>query len=83
MDIYKAIRNLILVNLILNRIVDNKELIRSVNREIGENLSEKLKSNKESKIEREIALLNLKRLTKRVLNELEKSKWEKIVLPNL
>jgi len=82
LEIYKALRNLILIILTLSKIIDNKKLIKYLNDEIGMNLVEKLKLNKESKIEKEIALLHLKKLLKSVLRQLEKSKWEKIVLLN-
>lgn len=82
LEIYKALRNLILIILTLSKIIDNKKLIKYLNDEIGMNLVAKLKLNKESKIEKEIALLHLKKLLKSVLRQLEKSKWEKIVLLN-
>ncbi len=81
-EIYKAIRNVILINLILNKIIDNKMLIDSINNDVGSNLSKKLKSNKESIIERKIALLYLKKALKLALKKINKSKWEKIVLLN-
>lgn len=82
LEIYKAIRNLILLKLALNKIIDNKKLIETLNEEIGKGLSEKLKEGRVSAIERKIALLHLKRLLKIVLNTLERAKWEKIVLLN-
>ena len=82
LEIYRAIRNIILIRLILKRVIDNKKLVKAVNEEIGKKLAEKLKSNKETKIEREIALLHLKRLLTSSLKNLEKSKWEKIVFLN-
>jgi predicted nucleotidyltransferase len=63
-DIYKALRNVILVRLILNGIVDNKKLKESLNDEVGKSLIEKLKNNLESKEERKIALYYLKKSLK-------------------
>ncbi len=82
LEIYKAIRNLILINLVLKRTIDNKELINSINKELGENLANKLKSNKESGIDRKIAFLHLNQLLRLILKKLKESKWEKIVLLN-
>lgn len=77
-DIYKALRNVILVRLILNRIVDNRKLKESLNDEIGKNLIDKLKNNKESKAERRIALNYLKELSEITRNEIKGGLWEKI-----
>lgn len=79
-DIYRALRNVILVRMILNRIVDNRKLKESLNDEIGKNLIEKLKNNKESKAERRIALDYLKELSERTRNEIRGGLWEKIEL---
>lgn len=81
-EIYKAIRNLILISLILKKIVNNRELVNSVNKEIGENLADRLRSNKEVDIDRKIAFLHLNQLLKLILKKLKESKWEKIVLSN-
>jgi len=83
LEIYKAIRNLALINLILKKIINNKKLNNLVSEEIGENLITKLKKNKESVIERKISLLHLKRLLKSTFKKIEGVKWEKIVLSNL
>lgn len=79
-DIYKALRNIILVRLILNKIVDNRKLKESLNDEIGKNLIEKLKNNKESKIERKIALNYLKEMSELTRKEIKGGLWEKIEL---
>ncbi len=81
-EIYKAIRNLLLINLLLKRIIDNKKLNDLINDEIGKNLADKLKRNKVSKMERKISLIYLEKMIKLIMLRLEKSKWEKIVLLN-
>ena len=79
-EIYKAIRNAVLVNLLKDKIVDNYALKESLQNEIGKNLIEKLKNNKSSKIEQEIALNYLKELSKRTREKIKEAKWEKIEL---
>lgn len=79
-DIYKALRNVILIRLILNRIVDNQKLKESLNDEIGKNLIEKLKNNKESKVEKRLALNYLKELAEITRKEIKGGLWEKIEL---
>ncbi len=78
-EIYHAIRNVILVRLLLNNIVDNKKLRESLNDELGKLLIEKLKNNKESSIERRNALVYLKNLTEKTENEIKGGLWEKKV----
>jgi predicted nucleotidyltransferase len=79
-DIYKALRNTVLVWLLLNKIVDNQKLNESLNDELGRNLIERLKSNKESKLDRKIALIFLKELKEKTRKELGKVSWERINL---
>ncbi len=80
LEIYKALRNLMLVRLVLRRIIDNTTLINSIDAEIGSSLAQKLKSNRASQMEKNIALLHLNRLIQETLNKLEKAKWESVVL---
>jgi len=80
LEIYRAIRNLILINLIISKKIDNKQLIKSLYDEIGIVLANNLKSSRESAIERRIALLHLKRLLDFTLKNLQEAKWEKIKL---
>ncbi len=79
-EIYQAIRNVILVRLLLNKVVDNQRLDESLNNEIGRNLIEKLKNNKESKIERRVALNYLRELSEKTRQEIKGDLWEKIEL---
>jgi len=79
-DIYKAIRNVVLVRLLLNKIVDNQKLKEALYDELGKNLIEKLENNKESKIEKKIALNYLRELAEKTRQELRGNLWEKIEL---
>ena len=79
-EIYKALRNVILVRLLLKKIVDNTKLRESLNEEIGKNLIEKLKNNQAAKLDRKIALIYLKNLLKNTEKEVEGGLWEKIEL---
>jgi len=79
-EIYKALRNVILVRLLLNQIVDNKKLKESLNEEIGKNLLERLKNNQESNIDRKIALIYLNTLLKQTEKGIGNKLWEKLDL---
>ena len=79
-EIYKALRNVILVKLILNKIIDNKKLNELINYEIGEDLKEKLITNRESIQERKIAMRYLNRLVSGTYKLLEGDLWEKRVV---
>ena len=79
-DIYRALRNAILVKLLLNKIIDNKKLKQSLNKELGENLVNKLKNNTENKFEKKIALYYLGELLNKLRERLKGELWEKIEL---
>jgi|SRR3989344_36849 len=79
-EIYQATRNVILVRLLLSKIIDNQKLNEYMNNEIGRNLIEKLKNNKESKIERRIALNYLRELSEKTRQEIKGDLWERIEL---
>lgn len=79
-EIYKALRNVILVRLLLNKIVDNGKLKESLNEEIGKNLLERLKKNKETKLDEKIALSYLRNLLEKTEKEIGDKLWEKIEL---
>ena len=79
-EIYKALRNVFLVRLIMNKIISNQKLNDSINREIGETLINKLKGNKESKKEREIAMYYLRNLVSDTYKNLGGNLWEKRVV---
>lgn len=79
-EIYKALRNVILVRLLLNKIVDNKKLKESLNEEIGKNLLERLKNNQESNTDRKIALSYLNTLLEQTEKGIGDKLWEKVEL---
>ena len=79
-DIYRALRNVILIRLLLNKIIDNKKLKESLNDEVGKNLIEKLRSNQATKTEKSISLKFLKELSEKTRQELKGDLWEKIEL---
>ena len=79
-DIYKALRNVILVSLLLNKIIDNEKLKESLNKEIGENLIQKLRNNEQSKIEEKLALVYLRELSKKLRERWGGELWGKIEL---
>lgn len=79
-EIYRALRNTILVRLLLNKIVDNRKLKDSLYDELGKNLIERLKKNQESKLDRKIALNYLEKLIKKTREEIKGGLWEKIEL---
>lgn len=76
--IYKALRNVVLVRLLLNKIVDNKKLRDSLNDELGKNLIERLKANKASKREKNYALKFLNELSESTRNKLKGDLWGRI-----
>ena len=79
-EIYKAIRNLVLVNLILDKVISNKVLNESLDAEVGKNLVERLKKGIDPSVDRKIGMLRLKELLKLTLRRIKEEKWEKIVL---
>jgi len=81
-EIYSALRNTILVRLLLNGIIDNTKLKESLYDELGKNLIERLKNNKASKEEKRYTLNYLNKLLKRTEKELAGEAWEKIQLLN-
>ncbi len=81
-EIYSALRNTVLVKLLLNKIIDNQKLKESLNEELGKNLILKLKNNQASLEERKYALNFLKELLKKTEEEVSSKKWEKIKLSN-
>lgn len=81
-EIYKALRNLFLARLLMNKIIDNNALNKKLIFELGENIIKKLKSNKETRIEKLFALSYLQEMLNLTLKQLKSEKWEKIVLSN-
>lgn len=79
-EIYKAIRNALLVKLLFNKIIDNQKLKDSLFEQLGNYLLEKLKNNSESKLERRFALNYLKDLCEKIREDIKDVAWEKIEL---
>lgn len=79
-EIYQSLRNIILVRLLLNRIVNNDSLAKGVADEIGNRLIARLKNNIASRLERRLVLKYIKELSEKTDKEIKEAKWEKIVL---
>lgn len=79
-EIYGAIRNAVLVRLLMNEVVDNSKLYTELSEVLGKELVLKLKKNKVSKIEKKYALNYLNNLIKKTKMDIIKAKWEKIEL---
>ena len=82
-EIYYAIRNAMLVLLLLNKKIDNYQLKSNLINSLGPDLINRLKNNQSSKLEKKLALNYLNLLTKYLETELNNPKWEKIELENL
>jgi len=81
-EIYYAIRNTLLVSLLMNKNVDNYELKKSLVNILGNELALKLKDNKASKLEKKLTLNFLNIMLNYLEKELEDKKWEKIEIEN-
>ncbi|MEK6882826.1 MAG: nucleotidyltransferase domain-containing protein [Nanoarchaeota archaeon] len=79
-NIYQSLRNILLVRLLLNKIVDNAILNESVKKELGERLMKRLKDNLASKLEKRLVLMYIRKLSKETDRKILEAKWEKIVL---
>ncbi|PIN95487.1 hypothetical protein COU56_01435 [Candidatus Pacearchaeota archaeon CG10_big_fil_rev_8_21_14_0_10_31_9] len=72
-EIYGALRNTILVRLLLRGVIDNKLLKESLTEQLGINILNKLKNNTASKIEKRLSLNYLKHLNKITKEEISQS----------
>lgn len=81
-EIYLAIRNAMLVLLLMNKKIDNEELKRNLANLLGSDLINKLKGNKASKTEKKLVINYLNLMIRHLENELENSKWERIEIEN-
>jgi len=72
LEIYQAIRNAILVRLLMNKIVDNQRLKSELIDRLGLDLINNLKKNKASKIEKNYALSYLNNLVEKTKKEVAK-----------
>ena len=69
-EIYHAIRNTILVRLLLKGVIDNTLLYKKLIEQIGINLLTNLKNNTASKLEKKIAMNYLNKLTELTRKEI-------------
>lgn len=79
-EVYSFLRNVILVRLLMNKIVDNTQLKQSLYDCLGKELIEKLKNNKQSNIEMKYSLNYLRNLVEDTRIKLKEGSWEKIKL---
>ena len=82
-EIYHALRNIMLVLLLMNKRVDNYELSNGLINLFGADFVSRLKNNKASKGERKIALNYIRNMSYYLSDELRTDKkWEKIEISN-
>ncbi len=81
-EIYYAIRNAMLVLLLMNKNINNYKLRRNMIEILGADLLIKLKTNRADKLEKKLALNYLNLITAHLENELKNSKLEKIEIKN-
>ena len=77
-EIYLALRNALLILLLMNKKIDNHLLNENLINALGYNLLSRLKNNEASTKEKKFALSYLNSLTAYLEDELSKPKWEKI-----
>lgn len=77
-EIYYAIRNALLVMLLMNKKVDNYELRKDLINVFLGNLLVRLRNNQATRLEKKLALNYLNLLVNYLETELKNSKWEKI-----
>jgi predicted nucleotidyltransferase len=82
-EIYNALRNIFLVRLLMNKIIDNNRLKDSLNDELGKNLIIRLKNNQASLEEKKYVLNFLKSILEKTEKEVLSKKWGKIEPSNL
>jgi len=82
-EMYYAIRNAMLVLLLMNKKIDNYELKRNLTNVLGADLIDKLRNNKASKLEKKLAFNYLNLMVNYLEKELKNKKWEKIGIENL
>lgn len=81
-EIYYAIRNAMLVLMLINKKIDNYQLRNNLISILGYDLIIRLRKNQASNAEKKLALSYLNLLIKYLETELNKPKWEKIELEN-
>jgi predicted nucleotidyltransferase len=81
-EIYFAIRNAILVLMLMNKKIDNYELKNNTISLLGNDLIDKLRKNSVSKLEKKLTLSYLALMLNYLEKELKNPKWEKIEISN-
>lgn len=79
-ELYSAIRNLWIIRLIIEKIVDNAYLIEMLNSELGKNTINSLKENKASQAQKRVAFMYLEELykkTEKIVQNVSEIKWER------
>lgn len=79
---YYAVRNDMLILLLMNKKIDNYELRENLINLLGYDLIKKLRNNKASKPEKKLVLNYLNLMTDYLEKELKNKKWEKIEIEN-
>lgn len=82
-EMYYAIRNAMLILLLMDKKVDNYKLKINLRNLLGNDLISKLRNNQASKLEKKLVLSCLNLFINYLEIELKKPKWEKIEIGNL
>jgi len=82
-DIYLALRNALLVSLLMNGKVDNYKLKETMKNVLGDEIIDKLRSDKADEDEKKLVLNYLELLLRNLENKLKSEKWGKIKIENL
>ena len=82
-EIYYAVRNAMLILLLMNKKVDNYKLKINLSNLLGNDLISKLRNNQASKLEKKLVLSCLNLFINYLEVELKNPKWEKIEIENL
>ena len=70
-QLYSAIRNLMVIRLIIRGIIDNVKLVEMLNSELGKNIIDKLKNNSKSLVVKEIAYIYLKHSYSKIIKVID------------
>lgn len=81
-ELYYAIRNVLLVLMLMNKKVDNYELRKNMINLLGKDIIFKLRNNTTSKSERKMVLSYLNLITHHLEEKLKSGKWERIEIEN-
>lgn len=78
-EMYQSLRNILMVQLLVKRIVNNESLREGVSKTFGTHLIEKLKNNTVSVSEKKLILRYIRELSEKTDREIRGASWEKIV----